>query len=188
MPVQDVYMVHGERIVVGQIECGRVTAGDHLRLLPGEGQVIVTGVREFGHDRQAAECGENIGLTLDGGDTAARGQVLASADDAPPHTTRTVRGAICWLASEPLQRGEALVFRCATQDAACRVTRILQRMDSSSLAFSEADAPRLYETEIGQVEIATDPPVLIESFARIPALGRFVLERNGDIVAGGIIA
>ncbi|MHB9131009.1 MAG: GTP-binding protein [Armatimonadota bacterium] len=187
MPIQDVYQVRGERIVVGQIESGRVAAGDNLRVLPGEETVTVTGVREFGRDRQAAECGENIGLTLDGLDAVARGQMLITAQGALPTTTRVVRGTICWLTGAALQCHEPLTFRCNTQETPCRVTRILQRMDSSSLAFCEEDAPRLYETEIGQVEIATDSPVLIESFARIPALGRYVLERNGEIVAGGVV-
>lgn len=188
MPIQDVYRIHGERIVVGQIESGRVTRSDSVRVLPGEREVTVTGVREFGRERQTAECGENIGLTLDGVDDPRRGQLLVAARAETPVATTEVHGTICWLTAQPLVCAEPLTFRCNTQETACAVTRISQRMDSSSLAFCEEDAPRLYETEIGHVVITTDHPVLIESFARTPALGRFVLERDGAIVAGGVVA
>lgn len=187
MPIQDVYQVHGERIIVGQIESGRVADGDALRLLPGGETVTVNGVREFGRERHDAECGENIGLTLDGKTEPARGQMLTAMSEPLPQIARDIRGTVCWLDGAPLHCDEPLVFRCNTQETSCRVTSILQRMDSSSLAFCDEDAPRLFETEIGHVAIASDAPVLIESFATIPALGRFVLERHGEIVAGGII-
>lgn len=187
MSVQDIYQVRGERIVVGQIESGRVAQGDRLRVLPGEGEVTVTGVREFGHERRAAECGENIGLTLDGVDTVRRGQLLTAVTAPAPPALHDVSGTICWLANAPLACEEPLTLRCNTQETPCRVTRILQRMDSSSLAFCEENAPRLYDTEIGHVVINTTHPVLVESFAQTPALGRFVLERDGAIVAGGVV-
>jgi translation elongation factor TU len=188
MPIQDVYHVHGERIVVGQIESGALHDGDRLCLLPDGQPVTVAGIREFGRERHAAECGENTGLLLDGATDPRRGQLLVAANAPAPPSTREVRGAICWLSGQPLHRGEHLTFRCNTQDAPCTVSAILQRLDSSSLAFSEENAPCLYETEIGHVVLATDTPVIVEPFAVTPALGRFVLEREGAIVAGGVIA
>ncbi|OPZ84322.1 MAG: Sulfate adenylyltransferase subunit 1 [bacterium ADurb.Bin429] len=187
LPVQDIYHVNGMRIAIGQLASGRIADGDCLRLLPGEGEVTVTSLHEFGRERHAAECGENVGLALAGDVAVRRGQVIAARDAVLPTVTREVYGALCWLADAPLEREEPLTFRCATQEAPCRVTRIAQRMDSASLLFCEEDAPQLYETEIGQVVIATERPVIIESFARTPALGRFVLERRGTIVAGGVV-
>ncbi|HOF89548.1 MAG TPA: GTP-binding protein, partial [Armatimonadota bacterium] len=66
LPVQDVYRVGGARMIVGQLAAGRVADGDRLRLLPDAGEVTVAGMHEFGRERHAAECGENVGLTVDG--------------------------------------------------------------------------------------------------------------------------
>jgi bifunctional enzyme CysN/CysC len=185
LPVQDVYDTRGERIVVGRIESGRVAAGDRVMVLPGEGKATVTSVREFGRERQDAECGESIGLTIDGAEDIRRGQMLTAGGSAPI-TTREIHCTVCWLSGEPLQLDEPLIFRCNTQETPCRISRIARRMDSSSLAVCEENARHLEETEIGEVCIATEQPVLIESFAEIPALGRFVLERGSAIVAGGV--
>lgn len=185
MPVQDVYHLHGERIIVGRIESGRVAAGNQVLLAPGEREVTVTSVREFGRARHDAECGESVGLTLDGAADVRRGQMLTARESAPS-TTHEIHGTVCWLSSDPLRLDEPLTFRCNTQETPCRVSRIERRMDSSSLAVCEENALRLYETEIGALLISTAQPVLIESFAEIPALGRFVLERGSAIVAGGV--
>jgi translation elongation factor EF-1alpha len=44
------------------------------------------------------------------------------------------------------------------------------------------------ETEIAQVTMHTAQPILIEDFSEVQELGRFVLVRDMDVVAGGIIA
>ena len=80
------------------------------------------------------------------------------------------------------------MFRCTTQETACTVREIYRRMDSSSLTLCEEHAPCLYETEVGTVCLETEHPVMVEPFAEVPALGRFVLERAGHIVAGGVTA
>ena len=185
LPVQDVYAVQGERIVVGRIESGRVAAGDRVLLAPGAQQVTVSSVREYGCERQDAECGESIGLIVDGATDIRRGQMLTARASAP-RETRDIHGTICWLSRDPLQLDEPLTFRCNTQEVACTVSLIQQRMDSSSLELCEEQARCLYETEIGVVRIAAAQPVLIEPFAEIASLGRFVLERHGTIVAGGV--
>ena len=43
------------------------------------------------------------------------------------------------------------------------------------------------ETEVADVMIKTDKPIVVENFNSIPGLGRFVLVRDEDSAAGGII-
>jgi len=50
------------------------------------------------------------------------------------------------------------------------------------------DAKVLNDTEAGEVIIETVRPVVVESFYKTKELGRFVLVRGHDVVAGGIIA
>jgi sulfate adenylyltransferase subunit 1 (EFTu-like GTPase family) len=156
--------------------------------LPGEQEVTVEGIREFGHARTDAECGESTGLVLVERVDVHRGQMLAATDASLPLLTTRVHGTIFWMSREPLQVGQNLVFRCNTQDAPCTVTAISRRIDSSTSALLEEHAALLHDTEVGEVIIETTHPVLVKPFAAMPELGRFVLERGSDIVAGGIIA
>ena len=42
--------------------------------------------------------------------------------------------------------------------------------------------------ELGTVRFAAERPIVLESFERLPGLGRFVLERGGGAAGFGIVA
>jgi len=187
LPVQAIYDVDGERIVAGRIESGRLREGDRLMLWPEGAAVTVAGIREYGRERHDAECGESIGLTFAEPAKVERGMLLA-ATGARPAISLTLHGTVFWMSPMPVHVGDHLTFRCTTQEVPCRITRIERRIDSSTLELLEENADVLKETEVGEVIIETDTPVITEPFADIPELGRFVLERGNTIVAGGVTA
>ena len=88
----------------------------------------------------------------------------------------------------PFSIEEEILLRVATEEVPARIERISERIDSSSLEVIEEDAAGLNDTEAGEVVIAASRPVVVESFYKTPELGRFVLVRGNDVVAGGIIA
>ena len=186
MPVQDVYDRDGTRIVAGRIESGTLREGDAVRILPGEGRAAVAMVLEFGAERNAAEAGECVGLVLSGDAAPRRGDVLSSVDDLP-HIGTAVTANIFWMSPQKFDIGETLTMRLGTQETPCRVGEIRKRIDSSTLDVIEENARTMEETEVGEVLIRADHPLAFELFSDIPELGRFVLERRNDIVAGGII-
>ena len=187
LPVQDIYDVDGERIVAGRIESGRLRDGDRLMLWPAGDAVTVASIREFGRERHDAECGESIGLTLAEPVDVTRGMLLADAGARPAIAT-SLHASVFWMSVYPVRVGDPLTFRCTTQEISCRIANIARRIDSSTLELLEENAGVLKETEVGEVVIETDAPVITEPYAEIPELGRFVLERNNTIVAGGIIS
>jgi translation elongation factor EF-1alpha len=65
---------------------------------------------------------------------------------------------------------------------------IAERIDSGTLQHLEGASDRLEETEVAEVSITTDEKVVVEPFSEVPELGRFVLTRGQDVVAGGIVA
>jgi len=92
------------------------------------------------------------------------------------------------MSPQPLDINEKLLFRCATEEAPAKIEKIEERIDSSTLEVLEEDASKLEDTEVGEVIISTENPVVVESFYKTRELGRFVIVRNNDVVAGGIIA
>ncbi len=186
MPVQDVYERKGERIVVGRIESGKLAGGDELLLFPEKRKVAVARVLEFGRERHAAEAGESIGLIVSGDGAVKRGDVLSAADNVPM-LSRRLAASVFWMSPRPFAIGETLTLRANTQERSCVVREIRKRINSSTLDTVEEGASALAETEVGEIIIETAHPLAFEFFSFIPELGRFVLERGNDIVAGGII-
>ena len=84
-------------------------------------------------------------------------------------------------------KGEPVIFKCATQEVAGRIGHIYRRFDSATIEVVETDAMEIGAAEIAEVEIIIEKPVVTDSFIDIPELGRFVIERGGHPVAGGII-
>jgi bifunctional enzyme CysN/CysC len=183
LPVQDVYR-HDAPTVVGRLLSGTISEGDVLTIFPAGGAATVTAIRRFPENHAPAEAGESIGLVLDG-TLPQRGDVLAPAVD-PPQAAREFAGRVFWLASEPLAVGEELSLRCGTQSVAAHVEEVSEKLDTATLDPLPA-AANLARMELGTVRLSAETPVVMESFTRVPGLGRFVLERAGRPSGFGII-
>ena len=186
LPVQDVYEIDGEQIAVGKVASGRIEAGQTVRLAPLGEDVQVAGLRKFEGPIESAAAGESIGFTVTGNGELTRGQTLCSADD-PPREDTSVTANVFWMCPEPLKKGEQIRLRLATQEIPCVVERIANRMNAGTLAVLEEDAEELANTEIAEVTLTAEKPIQHESFTRIAEMGRLVLMRGPDIVAGGIL-
>jgi len=188
-PVQDVYAHDGEQFVVGRVESGTVKRGQSIRFLPGGQVQTVREVRQFmREDMPEAVAGECVALLLDG-EPPQRGQVGCPEDSKAAMTSR-LRASVFWLAPEPLtltKDTDGLALRCATQETPCRAAELVERVDSGSLAHLPTDEGTLGETEVGEMVIETESPVVVESFYDVQELGRFVLVKGHSVVAGGIV-
>jgi small GTP-binding protein len=183
LPVQDVYR-HDAPTVVGRLLSGTISEGDTLTICPSGDTVRVSAIRRFPENHAPAEAGESVGLVLDGV-LPERGAVLATEGDLP-RVTREFAGRVFWLASEPLKVGEELSLRCGTQSVAVRVEEVTEKLDTATLDPLPA-AASLRSMELGTVRISAEKPVVVEPFALLPGLGRFVLERAGRPSGFGIV-
>ncbi len=186
-PVQDVYDIGGRRVIAGRVESGTVVAGDPVVILPVVGRSHVKSVERFlSPPADRAEAGLSIGITLEDDAQVRRGDVIACIAE-PPRVVAAVTANVFWMATPALERGERLILRLATQDVPVTAAEIRTRIDSSTLETIAWDAPQLRESEVGSVNLRAERPFVAESFAALPEMGRFVLVRGNDIVAGGII-
>jgi sulfate adenylyltransferase subunit 1 (EFTu-like GTPase family) len=215
LAIQDVYEVGAKRILVGRVEAGAVRVGERVAFLPGGGESTVVSIEKFlAPGVLTAGVGESIGITIADPLPVARGQI-ACAVGAPTRVTEEVQAKVFWMSSAPLGAGEELVLRLATQEVSARVAEMARRVDAATLAVvgeggaeadarsvaAETDLPAaeageaargapsagLANGEVAEVTIRTGRPIACEPFRELAELGRFVLARDGDIVAGGII-
>src|SRR5438045_793055 len=91
MPVEDVFGIKGRgTVATGRIERGIVKVGDEVELIGVKPtrKVVVTGVEMFKKLLDHGQAGDNVGCLIRRieRDEIARGQVLAQAGPAKPHT------------------------------------------------------------------------------------------------------
>jgi sulfate adenylyltransferase large subunit len=185
-PIQDVYKIGDKRISVGRVESGAIAKGDEIKILP-TGQVTKTKtIEKFLEDTDEATAGECIGITTTDSVYLSRGQVVC-LPDMEPILTDIINANIFWMTKAGLEKGQTLTIRCATQEISCKITSINKRINSSTLELIEKDATTLNNLEVGEVVIKSKKPLAITSFNEVQEMGRFVLVRDENICAGGII-
>ncbi len=183
-PVQDVYKIDDKRILVGRVESGSVTVGDNVVFSPSGKTSKIKSVEKFLAKPTNATAGESVGITIDDPLFIERGEVVTKET---PTVTNTINARVFWMDKQAFDANEKLTLKCATQEVGCRIERISKRINSSDLTVLEENASQLQDTEVGEVVIKTDEPIVVENFNAIEELGRFVLVRGNDVTAGGII-
>jgi sulfate adenylyltransferase large subunit len=187
LPIQDVYELDGKSVAVGRIASGHVSAGQDVAVCPFGQAARIVELLKFEGPIGGAVAGESIGLTVANGTKLARGAIIADPSRLPDEG-ESLTASVFWMCPKALAAGEKLMLRLATQELPCTVERIANRMDSGNLEVISAEADELADTEVAEVTLKTASPVSFESFAAVPEMGRLVLMRGNDIVAGGIVA
>ncbi len=185
-PIQDIYEINGEKIIVGRVASGIVKQGQNIILLPSMRETRINFIRAFGEDKREGEAGESVGLVLDEPFSVERGEVIVQKENLP-RPTKCFKGNVFWMSHQPLQINKTITLRCATQEVKCIAERIEKRIDSSTLEVMEEDAKELRLNEAGEVIFKTEKPIVVERFNFIEELGRFVVERAYKVQAAGIV-
>lgn len=185
-PVQDIYDVGGEKVIVGRVASGVVRRGQNVVLLPSGRLATTKSITVFGESRTSAQVGESIGLVLKNSHSVKRGDVIVQEGDLPEPTAH-FEGNIFWMSEEPLEVGKPVILRCATQEIACVAKRVARKINSSTLEVIAEDSNELKMNEAGVVRFKAEKPIVAEDFSFIQELGRFVIERDYVLQGAGII-
>ena len=184
-PIQDVYKIGDKRIMVGRLESGILNVGDSIKFLPSEKESTIKSIEVFNGTKDYAGSGEAVGITINDPHFLERGEIACAG--SMPKPMKNINASIFWMSNESFKEGDKMLFRCATQEIPCTISEIKKKINSSTLETIEDNAKGLNNMEIGEAIISLDKPVITESFLDIPELGRFVLTKGFDVVAGGII-
>ncbi len=187
MPVQDVYKIDDKRIIVGRVESGTIKKGQEILFLPSEEKTQIVTVEEFlNEDKKESVAGESTGIIIKDKLFIDRGQIICTEDNQPS-VVKEINANIFWMSKDPFRKGETLTIKCGTQEMMCTLEKIEKRINSSNLKVLETDAEEIKNREVGEVFLKTSELIVIDDFNKTPELGRFVLEKDNDIVAGGIV-
>lgn len=185
-PVQDIYKAGDKRIIAGRIESGRIREGEEVIILPAKQKTFIKTIERFQEERKEAEAGESIGIAFDSPFFIERGNVICKKED-DVIISDNIFANIFWMSQEELKEKEIISLKCSTQEVMAEISEIKKRVDSSSWEVLEENAEKIKNLEIGEVVIKTRKPIIMTRFKDIEELGRFVLVKDENIVAGGII-
>lgn len=186
LPIQDIYTIDGKKILVGRIEAGHLRKGERVYLLPEKKKVEVKVIEKFlEEDVPLAHFEESVGICLKGRHRIKRGQILTG--DLSSTISDRIRANIFWMDARAHQKGETLLFRCVTQEIPCQIEKIYKKFDPASMELIEEEASSISGAEVADVLIHLKGQAVVDPFNDLPEMGRFVLEKDGRPIAGGII-
>ncbi len=186
LPIQDVYLRDGQPVLVGNIATGTLRCDDALIFCPSGQRARVTSLVRWPEPAPAqASAGDAIGLTLDAPIFDARGQLATLADDALQRADQLL-ATLFWMGARPLERGRDYRLCLTTQEVTCQLTELLVTLDTETLA-EHTGAVQLWREEIGRASLQLAAPLAIDLSPELPALHRFVLMDEGEVVGGGLI-
>lgn len=187
MPVMDKYKDMGA-VVMGKCESGLVAKGDTLMMMPNKVKVKVTTVWRDETEVNAARPGENLRLRLSGieEEEISAGFVLSDRYNLVPvvHQFEAQIAVMDLLEHKPiLTGGYTAILHLHSIVEECEVTKLVAMIDPKT---KEKKKTKFVKSgSICIARIAVEKGICVETFDKIPQLGRFTLRDEGRTIAIG---
>ena len=170
----------------GQIAGGVVRVGDEVVVLPAGRRTTVAGIDTADGELTEAFAPQSVTLRLSEEIDIARGDMIASAADAP-QVTQDVTGTIAWLAERPLRPGSRVLLKHTTNVVQAIVRDVVGRLDLDRAELEPAENLEL--NDIGRVTLRLAKPVAAEEYLTSKRTGAFLLidPADGYTLAAGMV-
>ncbi len=170
----------------GQIADGVVRVGDEVVVLPSGRRTTVAGIDTADGELTEAFAPQSIALRLTDDIDVARGDMIASAADAP-QITQDVTGTVAWLGEQPLLPGTRVLLKHTTNVVPAIVRDVVGRLDLDRAELDPAE--RLELNDIGRVTLRLAKPIAAEEYLTSKRTGAFLLinPSDGYTVAAGMV-
>jgi elongation factor 1-alpha len=181
--VQDIYSVNTVRVIVGRVESGMLRTGDEVVIEPSGIKGKIEKINIFEGELEEAKAGDSIGIRInDGG--VKRGDVFGLIEKPPKPVKEFLGEAV--LLDKTLKKGETLELRCGTAKVKCKIKEIKEKINSETGEVVEENPEEIHEHDAATIVFATEP-LVVEKFAEIPELGRFVLVKANKNIGAGVV-
>ncbi|XP_078144109.1 elongation factor 1-alpha-like [Centroberyx gerrardi] len=191
IPLQDVYKIGGIGTVpVGRVETGILKPGTIVTFAP---QMLTTEVKSVEMHHEAlteALPGDNIGFNVKNVSIKdiKRGNVAGDSKQEPPCGAKSFVGQVIIL-NHPgeIHAGYSPVLDCHTAHIACKFSELKEKIDRRSGKKLEDNPKFVKSGDAAIVVLVPAKPMVVESFANFPPLGRFAVRDMKQTVAVGVI-
>ena len=168
----------------GQISTGTVKVGDTVRVVPSGKTSSIERIVTMSGGLTEAVAGQSVTLTLTDEIDCSRGDVIATAEDAP-EVADQFEATIVWMDDEPLLPGRSHWLKIGTQLVSAHVQPPKYQVNVNNMEHLAAKTLEL--NGIGVAEVATDKPIVFEPYDVNREMGGFILIdkiTNATIAAG----
>ena len=154
----------------GLIATGSVKFGDAIRVLPSGKTATVSrlvtmpsaGGAERDGDIEQGVAGQSLTVCFDTEIDCSRGDVIAVADN-PPEVSDQFESTLVWMADEAMVVGRSYWLKLGTQTVSATVHAPKYTVNVNTMEHMAAKTLEL--NAIGVAELATDKPIVFESYA-----------------------
>ena len=132
---------------------------------------------------EEAGTGDSIGVVITAGDVK-RGDVFGLLETPPKPVNEFLGESV--LLDKCMKKGENLELRCGTAKVACKIKEIKEKINLETGEVIGERPEEIFEHDAATIVFATEP-VVVEKFADIPELGRFVLVKANKNIGAGVV-
>lgn len=191
LPLQDVYKIGGIGTVpVGRVETGILKPGMNVVFAPVGLTTEVKSVEMHHEALTEAVPGDNVGFNCKNISVkdVKRGYVTSNAADDPAKGCETFSAQVI-IMSHPgqIQNGYTPVLDCHTCHIATKFKNIDEKMDRRTGKVMEENPKFVKNGDACIVTLEPTKPMVVETFADYPPLGRFAVRDMRQTVAVGVI-
>merc|ERR1712032_1211756 len=176
-------------VPVGRVETGIIKPGQSCTFGPLQ---VITDVKSVEmHHEQVPEAipGDNVGFNVRiPKDQIKRGYVASDTKNTPAMDTEFFKAQVIVM-NHPgkITNGYAPVLDCHTCHIACKFAEIESKMDKRTGKVTEEFPKHIQAGDAAIVKMIPSKPMVVESFAEFPPLGRFAVRDMKQTVAVGVI-
>jgi elongation factor 1-alpha len=191
LPLQDVYKIGGIGTVpVGRVETGVIKPNMQCCFAPTGLTTEVKSVEMHHESLAEAVPGDNVGFNCKNVSVKdiKRGYVASNASDDPAKGCESFSAQVIVM-SHPgqIQNGYCPVLDCHTSHIATKFKNIDEKMDRRTGKVTETNPKFVKSGDACMVTMEPSKPMVVESFADYPPLGRFAVRDMRQTVAVGVI-
>jgi bifunctional enzyme CysN/CysC len=172
----------------GQVASGVLRVGDAVKVLPSGLTSTVAGIDGPNGAVDEAFAPMSVAVRLSDELDVSRGDTIVAASSALEPSAE-VDATVCWMAEQPLVKGQKLAILHTTRAARAVVKDVVYELDVNSLERAE-QADSLGLNAIGRIKLRTTTPLVADDYAANRVTGAFVLidEASNATVGAGTIA
>ncbi len=172
MRIQMIARADNFRGVSGTVRRGTFAQGDEVTIFPSNQKATISAISTFDGDIPVAETDSSITLVLTPEVDATRGDIIAaSSDDLVP--SDRLAAHVVWLNEDPLIHSRSYLLVSGSTTTPAIITKIRHKVDVNTGEHISSDV--LAMNEIGDVEVATDIPVVMRPYSDSREFGNFIL-------------
>ena len=160
------------RGVAGTVYQGAFSVGDEVTIFPSTKKAKISKLVTFENEIKSAAINDAVTLVLEPEVDVARGDVIATNPDELSSADR-FSAHIVWLDEEALIHSRSYMLYSGSSSSPAMITKIKHRLDINSGDHLSADT--LNMNDIGDVEIATDIPMILKPYEVSREFGNFII-------------